>query len=142
MVKTRRTINNSVEFRSGPSHLEMIMLGRPTFEVVMAFARWHATARATLPRDGFLHETSMPSVTLVKGGVKLVTSRLRLDAGMRQQYQQQWSRRVAHDRQERIKAERLNSQLKELGETQRKISERLMPAGHNRATTQLNVRGA
>jgi|EP00966_Prymnesium_polylepis_P139448 hypothetical protein len=63
-----RTINNSVEFRSGPSHLKMIMLGRPTFEVVMAFARWHATARATLPRDGFLHETSMPSVTLVKGG--------------------------------------------------------------------------
>ena len=40
---------------------------RPTFEVVMAFAWWHATARATLPRDGFLHETSMPSVTLVKG---------------------------------------------------------------------------
>ncbi len=36
-------------------------------------------------------------VTLVKGGRKLVTSRVRQSAGSRQQHQQQWVRRVAND---------------------------------------------
>lgn len=37
-------------------------------------------------------------VTLKKGGVKLVSSRLRLDTITRQQYQRQWERKVQHDK--------------------------------------------
>ena len=37
-------------------------------------------------------------VTLVKGGEKFVSSRLRLDVSTRQQHSQQWARRNLNDR--------------------------------------------
>lgn len=42
-------------------------------------------------------------VTLVKDGQRLVSSRLRLDASARQQQQQQWARRMGHDRSHSIR---------------------------------------
>ena len=42
-------------------------------------------------------------VTLVKDGQRLVSSRLRLDANSRQQHQDQWARRMGHDRSHQIR---------------------------------------
>lgn len=64
-------------------------------------------------------------ITLVKGGVKLVTSRLRLDAGTRRQHHEQWSRRLAHDRLlERTETE-LHLRLKELGSNRNRVASKL-----------------
>ena len=48
------SVNNSVEFRIGPSHLKMIALGRHNFEMVQRFALWHWRTKATTPRDLFV----------------------------------------------------------------------------------------
>lgn len=63
-------INNSVEFRTGPCHLKMIMLGRANFALVQRFARWHAQTKAVVPRDAFL-QTEMTNTTVsVLGGLQ------------------------------------------------------------------------
>jgi hypothetical protein len=64
-----RAVNNTVEFRSGPCHLKMIMLGRTQFARVQAFAKWHASKANGLPRNDFLHTVAFP-------GVKILTDEL------------------------------------------------------------------
>lgn len=48
------SVNNSVEFRTGPCHLKMIMIGRRNFEFVQRFARWHIKSGSASPRNLFL----------------------------------------------------------------------------------------
>ena len=50
-------------------------------------------------------------VTLVKGGCKLVSSRLRLDAASRREHVGQWMRRVAHERQMGDKAKDASAEV-------------------------------
>ena len=51
-----RAINNSIEFRCGPGHLKMILLGRPLFELVQRFARWDKEQPLRVPRSRFLDQ--------------------------------------------------------------------------------------
>ena len=63
-----------------------------------------ATVESSNNGDGTWDGTESPPpptigwITLQKDGTKLVSSRLRLDMVSRQQHQQQWARRVGHDR--------------------------------------------
>ena len=75
-------INNSIEFRTGPCHLKMIMIGRTNFALVQRFARWHQQARDTTPRDSFLHTEVDQAVVSLLGGLsqpKLGFKRIRED---------------------------------------------------------------
>lgn len=58
-------LNNSIEFRCGPSHLKMIMLGKQRFDFVQRFAAWHASTKPTIARDVFLHTESMSTINLL-----------------------------------------------------------------------------
>jgi len=51
-----RAVNNSIEFRCGPGHLKMILLGRSLFEFVQRFARWDKEQPAKVPRSRFLNQ--------------------------------------------------------------------------------------
>lgn len=46
-----KNVNNSVEFRVGPSHLKMIMLGKPTFATIQRFSKWYSDRKfaSTVP---------------------------------------------------------------------------------------------
>ena len=63
-----RDVNNSVEFRCGPCHLKMIMLGRQTFEAVQRFARWNASAPSTTARSVFTHGDAMAVTGALSSG--------------------------------------------------------------------------
>jgi len=62
------SVNNSVEFRTGPCHLKMITLGRKQFEYVQRFARWHAETKPTVARSAFSDvDDSLATASLLGG---------------------------------------------------------------------------
>ena len=78
------------------STLDNAPIGYEQFGVEMSHEEISATV-ATQGVDALAG--SIGWVTLVKGGKKLVTSRVRQSAGSRQQHQQQWTRRMANEKQ-------------------------------------------
>ena len=50
------SVNRSVEFREGPSHLKMILLGRRLYGQVKRFAVWNSKVSKTKPKDTFVME--------------------------------------------------------------------------------------
>ena len=66
-------VNNSVEFRTGPCHLKMIMLGRRNFEAVQRFARWNIKAPAATARATFVHDDKMPTTCILPNGLRQTT---------------------------------------------------------------------
>ena len=61
-------VNRSIEFRAGPSHLKMILLGRQLYGRVQKFARWCTTATAKRPRDAFAVECDGAVAISLLGG--------------------------------------------------------------------------
>merc|ERR1712166_491479 len=65
-----KALNGSAEFKFGPSHLKMIMVGRKTFEHVQGFAKWCADpTKRSEPRYNFLlskEKDKMPKVDLTR----------------------------------------------------------------------------
>ena len=61
-------VNRSIEFRTGPCHLKMIMIGRTNFALVQSFARWHQSTKQSVPRDAFIESECTNTTVSLLGG--------------------------------------------------------------------------